>query len=97
MLDLYEGRWEGKLPASGDFVISADEKPSIQARRPHDTLPPAPASGPGQRLEHTHERGGALTRLAAWEVRRGRVFGRSDPKGGIERFDRLCWMAVLAP
>jgi hypothetical protein len=33
VLDLYAGRWEGKLLEPGDFVICADAKPSIQARR----------------------------------------------------------------
>ena len=33
ILDLYEGRWEGQLLEPGDFVVCADEKPSIQARR----------------------------------------------------------------
>ncbi len=40
-------------------------------------------------MEHTYKRGGALTYLAAWDVRRGRVFGRSEPSGGILPFDRL--------
>jgi hypothetical protein len=31
VLDLYAGRWEGKLLHPGDMVISADAKPSIQA------------------------------------------------------------------
>jgi hypothetical protein len=88
VLDLYQGRWQGRLLHPGDFVLCADEKPSIQARkRIHETLPPR--SGSGQRVEHTYQRGGALTYLAAWDVRRGRVFGRSEPKGGIEPFDRL--------
>ncbi len=88
MLDLYQGRFEGRLLHPGDFVISADEKPSIQARsRIHESLPPA--RGHGQRVEHTYERRGALTYLAAWDVRRGRAFGRSEPKGGIAPFDRL--------
>jgi hypothetical protein len=90
ILDLYEGRWDGKLLHPGDCVISADEKPSIQARRRiHETLPPAAGVGRGQRVEHTYKRGGALTYLAAWDVRRGTVFGRSEPKGGIAPFDRL--------
>jgi hypothetical protein len=33
VLDLYEGRCEGHLLEPGDFVVCADEKPSIQARR----------------------------------------------------------------
>jgi DDE superfamily endonuclease len=90
ILDLYAGRWEGKLLHPGDCIISADEKPSVQARRRiHPTLPPAAMVPRGQRIEHTYQRGGALTYLAAWDVRRGRVFGRSEPKGGIEPFDRL--------
>lgn len=90
VLDLYEGRWEGKLLHPGDFVISADEKPSIQARsRIAPTLPPGAGIPRGQRVEHTYERQGALTYLAAWDVRRGRVFGRSEPKCGIVPFDRL--------
>ncbi|MGH2946105.1 MAG: IS630 family transposase [Solirubrobacteraceae bacterium] len=95
ILDLYQGRWEGKLLHPGEYVISADEKPSIQARRRiHETLPPAPGGGRGQRVEHTYERRGALTYLAAWDVRRGKVFGRSEPKGGIEPFDRLVWQVM---
>jgi len=95
ILDLYEGRWEGKLLHPGEYVISADEKPSIQARRRiHETLSPAPGVGRGQRVEHTYERRGALTYLAAWDVRRGEVFGRSEPKGGIEPFERLVWQVM---
>lgn len=94
VLDLYQNRWEGKRLHPGDFVICADEKPSIQARsRVHTTQGPAPGSR-GQRVEHTYEREGALTYLAALDIgRRGgrapRVFGRSERKGGIEPFDRL--------
>jgi DDE superfamily endonuclease len=90
ILDLYQGRWEGQRLEPGDCIISADEKPSIQARRRIcHTRPPAPGDGRGQRVEHTYERGGALTYLAAWDVRGGRVFGRTEPKGGIAPFDRL--------
>jgi hypothetical protein len=94
VLDLYQGRFEGKLLHPGEFVICADEKPSIQARaRIHPSLAPSPGSR-GQRVEHTYERRGALTYLAALEIgrrgrRRPRVFGRSEPRGGIAPFDRL--------
>jgi hypothetical protein len=88
VLDLYHGRFEGRLLHPGEFVISADEKPSIQARaRIHPSLPPSVRHG--QRVEHTYERRGALTYLAAWDVRRGQVFGRSEPNGGIAPFGRL--------
>jgi len=55
VLDLYQGRWEGKLLHPGDFVICADEKPSIQARRRRARTRPARAGG-GQRVEHEYER-----------------------------------------
>jgi len=99
VLDLYQGRWEGRLLHPGDFVICADEKPSIQARaRVHETLPPAPGSR-GQRVEHTYQRRGALTYLAALDIgrrgtRRPRVLGRSERRGGIEPFDRLVWQVM---
>jgi hypothetical protein len=50
---------------------------------------PAAGRPRGQRVEHTYKRGGALTYLAAWDVRRGHVFGRSEPRGGIVPFNRL--------
>jgi DDE superfamily endonuclease len=69
-------------------VVCADAKPSIQARRRvHASAPPAP--GRGQRVEHEYERLGAVTYLDAWDVRRGRVMGRTESKGGIAAFDRL--------
>ena len=38
VLDLYEGRWEGVPLGDDEYVISADEKTSIQARcRPNPT------------------------------------------------------------
>jgi hypothetical protein len=88
ILDLYEGRWEGRLLEPGDFVVCADEKPSIQARaRKHQTLPAAP--GGGQKVEHEYKREGALCYLAAWDARRAKIFDRCAPKDGIEPFDGL--------
>jgi len=90
ILDLYQGRWDGELLEPGDMVVSADEKPSIQARgRIAETLPPKAGVARGQRVEHTYERNGALTYLAAWDVRRGGVIGRCEPMGGIVPFGRL--------
>jgi hypothetical protein len=89
VLDLYAGRFEGKLLHPGEFVLCADEKPSIQARaRLHPTAAPLPG-GDGQLLEHEYERMGALCYLAAWDVRRAKLFDRCEPQGGIEPFDRL--------
>jgi hypothetical protein len=89
ILDLYEGRWEGELLEPGDFVVCADEKPSIQARaRIHPTLPAEPG-GEGQLVEHEYERKGALCYLAAWDARRAKLFDRCAPKDGIVPFDLL--------
>jgi len=97
ILDLYQGRWESELLHPGDMVISADEKPSIQARdRIAATLPPAAGMSRGQRVEHTYQRQGALTYLAAWDVRRGGVIGRCEPKGGIVPFGRLVEQVMTA-
>jgi hypothetical protein len=93
VLDLYQGRWEGRPLEPGDCVICADAKPSIQARRRiHPSAPPAP--GRGQLVEHEYERMGAVCYLDAWDVRRGRVIGRSERKGGIAPFDRLVWQVM---
>ena len=88
ILDLYEGRWEGQLLEPGDFIVCADEKPSIQARaRKHPTLPAVP--GDGQKVEHEYGRKGALCYLAAWDVRRAKLFDRCAAKDGIEPFGQL--------
>ena len=88
VLDLYAGTWQDKTLGKRDYVISADEKTSIQARiRCHPTL--APASTRDTRVEHEYERGGALAYLAAWDVHRANVFGRCEPTTGIAPFGRL--------
>jgi hypothetical protein len=94
VLDLYEGRFEGRLLEPGDMVVCADAKPSIQARRRiHQSAPPAP--GRGQLVEHEYERMGAVCYLDAWDVRRGRVIGRTEPRGGIASFDRLVRQVMI--
>ena len=88
VLDLYQGLWEGLPLGDDDYVISADEKTSIQARvRLHQTLPPGPKEA--MRVEFEYERGGALAYLAAWDVRRGKIFGRCESSTGIVPFGRL--------
>jgi hypothetical protein len=88
VLDLYQRSFAGAPLDAGEYVISADEKTSIQARcRCHPTLPPGQARG--MRVEHEYERRGALAYLAAWDVHHARLFGRCEPTTGIEPFDRL--------
>ena len=88
ILDLYQRVWEGAPLGTDDYVICADEKTSIQARRrKHPTLPPAPNRP--THVEHEYFRMGAWTYLAAWDVHRARVFGRCEVKSGIAPVDRL--------
>jgi hypothetical protein len=88
VLDLYEGYWQGERLGPADYVISSDEKTSIQARiRCHATLPAGRRRK--RRLEHEYGRGVALQYLAAWDVQRGRVIGRCEEKTGLEPFSRL--------
>jgi len=88
ILDLYARVWEGAPLGANDYVISADEKTSIQARRrKQPTLPPAPNRP--TRVEHEYFREGAWTYLAAWDVHRAKVFGRCQVKSGIAPVDRL--------
>jgi DDE superfamily endonuclease len=88
ILDLYAGFWEGQPLGPKDYILSADEKTSIQARRRgHPSLEPAP--GRPLRIEPEYERGGALQYLAAWDVRRGYVMGRCEFRTGIQPFGRL--------
>jgi hypothetical protein len=88
VLDLYARHWANRPLGPRDYVISADEKTSIQARhRCHRSTPVAP--GRAQRVEHEYERRGAWAYLAAWDVHRARLFGRCEARNGIAAFDRL--------
>jgi hypothetical protein len=95
VLELYGRRFQGRRLAPGEFVISADEKTSIQARcRCHPTLPPGVARV--MRVEHEYERGGALAYLAAWDVHQARLFGRCEASTGIAPFGRLVDQVMTA-
>ncbi len=88
VLDLYQGCWQNQALGSDEYIISADEKTSIQARlRIHPTQAPEP--GRSRRVEFEYERGGALAYLAAWDVRRAKVFGSCNATTGIVPFDGL--------
>ena len=95
VLDLYAGTWQGKRLGERDYVLSADEKTSIQARvRKHPSAPPKP--GQAMRVEHEYGRGGALAYLAAWDVHRGKIHGRCEPTTGIEPFGALVAQVMRA-
>jgi transposase len=88
VLDLYERRWDGTRLGPREYVISSDEKTSIQARcRCHPSL--APGQARMMRVNHEYERGGALAYLAAYDVHQARVFGRCAHSTGIVPFRAL--------
>jgi len=96
LLDLYARGWQGKSLKDDEFVISADEKTSIQARRrKHPTRRCQP--GAAMRVEHEYERCGAWVYLTALDVHYARVFGRCETKNGIAPFDRLVEQVMTRP
>ena len=96
VLDLYHRTFEGQPLRANEYVLSADEKTSIQARcRCHPTLPPAQARA--MRVEHEYDRGGALQYLAAWDCHHAKLFGRCEPHTGIAAFDRLVDQVMTTP
>jgi hypothetical protein len=93
ILDLYQREWEGKPLKDDEFVISADEKTSVQARRrTHPTLPPRRKCA--MKIEHEYERLGAWSYLAAMDVHAPKLFGRCEATSGIAPFDRLVDQAM---
>ncbi|MFC1509450.1 hypothetical protein ACFL60_07185 [Candidatus Omnitrophota bacterium] len=64
-----------------DFVISADEKTSIQARNRSHAVAVSPHHP--QRYEFEYERGGALAYIAAWDVHNANLFGLCRQSTGI--------------
>lgn len=88
ILDLYERVFEGEALKDDEFVLSTDEKTSIQARaRRHPSLAPEP--GQAMRVEHEYRRRGAWAYLAVLDVFRAKLFGRCEKKTGIDPFHRL--------
>jgi transposase len=88
ILDLYAGQWEGERLGKDEYVISSDEKTSIQARcRCHPTL--APGQARAMRVNHEYGRGGALAYLAAYDVHQAKVIGHCEPTTGIVPFMSL--------
>jgi hypothetical protein len=88
VLDLYHGVWEEKPLGSNDFIISSDEKTSIQARHRLKSIA-APTTGRYGRVEFEYERMGALAYMAAWDVRQAKIFGLCKTSTGIDSYREL--------
>jgi hypothetical protein len=87
ILDLYAGFWEGQRLAPDEYLLSADEKTIQVLARCHPGLPAIP--GYEQRVEFEYERLGTVAYHAAWDVFRGRIFGRVAPNTCIATFNQL--------
>ena len=96
ILDLYERVWDGYALRDDEFVLSADEKTSIQARRRRSTTYPA-QPGLTMKVEHEYTRCGAWAYIAALDVHRARLFGRCERRAGIAPFDRLVDEVMCQP
>ena len=96
ILDLYQKVWNGDPLKDDEFVLSADEKTSIQARsRRHVSYPTQPDSS--MKIEHEYKRLGAWAYLAALDVHRMKLFGRCEHKSGIASFGRLVDQVMTQP
>lgn len=89
VLDLYARIFNGEPLGDDDYVLSADEKPGVQARcRIHPSRPPRPGPQP-MRVESEYRRHGTLAYLAAYDVHHAQVIGHCAPRTGIEPFTAL--------
>ena len=87
ILDLYAGFWQGQRLGPDEHLLSADEKSIQILTRCHPSLPAIP--GYEQRVEFEYERQGTVAYHAAWDVFRGKIFGRVAPKTCIATFNQL--------
>jgi hypothetical protein len=88
VLDLYFRVFEGAPLGPDDYVISADEKTSIQARH-RKLIGMGPLPHEPRRVEFEYKRMGALAYLSAWDVHRAKLFGICQKTTGIESYHKL--------
>jgi len=89
VLDLYARTFQGHPLGDDEYVLSADEKPGVQAReRIHASRPPRPGRRP-MLVESEYRRHGTLAYLAAYDVHRAQVIGHCASTTGIEPFTAL--------
>jgi hypothetical protein len=88
VLDLYFQLLEGIPLEPDDYVISADEKTSIQARH-RKAVDTGPMPAQPRRVEFEYDRKGALAYICAWDVHRAKLFGICQNTTGIDSFHTL--------
>jgi len=88
VLGLYHELWAGEPSGEKAFIVSFDEKTSIQTRcRAKGTT--APQTGRYGRVEHKYEQMRALVYMTAWDVQRAQILGLCKPQTGIDSFHEL--------
>jgi hypothetical protein len=92
VLDLYAGFWEGQRLGTDEYVLSVDEKTIQVLRRCHPGLSAVP--GYESRVEFEYERLGTVAYHAAWDVFRGKIFGRVAPNTCMATFNQLVDMLM---
>lgn len=96
VLELYQGRWEGRRLGRKDHVICADEKTGLQIlERIAPTRPPQP--GQVMRVEHEYRRRSTACYLAGLDVRTGQVTGRLEARNGKASFMALLDQVMAQP
>lgn len=88
VLDLYFRLFEGIPLGPDDYVISSDEKTSIQARH-RKLISAGPMPHQPRLVEFEYQRKGALAYLSAWDVHRAKLFGICEKKTGIQSYRKL--------
>ena len=95
VLDLYSRIYDGVELGEDEYVLSADEKPGVQAR---ERIHPNRPAWPGQRpmlVESEYRRHGTLAYLAAYDVHHAHVIGHCAPTTGIEPFTALAEKVMI--
>ena len=88
VLDLYFRFFNAMPLGPDDYVISSDEKTSIQARH-RKAIGVGPMPHQPRLVEFEYDRMGAWAYLAAWDVHRAKLFGICEKTTGIEPYHRL--------
>jgi transposase len=89
VLDLYARTFDGVALGDDEYVLSADEKPGVQAReRIHPSRPARRCRRP-LLVESEYRRHGTLAYLAAYDVHHAKVIGHCTSTTGIEPFTAL--------
>jgi hypothetical protein len=84
VLDLYQRPFAGQVLGDDEYVVSADEKTSVQARcRCHPTLPSAAARA--TRIEHEYDRGGRWPTWRPGTSTRPRCSAAASPRPASPR------------